>query len=55
MMRTTIRFYEVDSEGKIPHNVVREQCDTPGVGQECMLAPKVMTLMVTFLVLEDNF
>ena len=57
MMRTTIRLYEVDtdSEGKIPHNVVREQCDTPGVGLECMLAPRVMTLMVTSLVLEEDF
>ena len=40
MMRTTIRLYEVDNEGKIPHNVVREQFDTPGVGLECRLAPK---------------
>ena len=55
MMRTTIRLYEVDNEGKIPHNVVREQCDTPGVGLECMLAPRVMTLMVTSLVLEEDF
>ena len=57
MMRTTIRLYEVDtdSEGKIPHNVVREQCDTPDVGLECMLAPRVMTLMVTSLVLEEDF
>ena len=53
MMRTTIKLYEVDNEGKVPHNVVREQCDTPGVGQGCMLAPK--TLMLTSLVLDKKF